>query len=192
VALASVFQWTSALCTAGFQSVDLASWSEGARLLLVVAMVLGGAAGSTCGGIKLSRVYLLYKGVVWRFRRIGLSRHEILRRELDGHGIPPQRAVRAVEDAAMLAVAWMVVLLLGTLVLLHHAPPGTPAGSVLLEAASAQGNVGLSSGLTGPEMPAGGKIVLMVLMWAGRLEILPAMVLLVPAITRGRNGPGRG
>ena len=49
--------------------------------------------------------------------------------------------------------------------------------NVLFEAASAQGNVGLSTGLTAPALGGGAKAVLMGLMWAGRLEIFPVLLL---------------
>lgn len=45
-----VFQWTSALATAGFSTVDLSTWGSGALLLLVAGMVMGGSPGSTAGG----------------------------------------------------------------------------------------------------------------------------------------------
>jgi len=185
--LESAFQAVSALCTAGFQSADLASWSDAAKLLLVLGMILGGAAGSTAGGIKLARAYHLYKGFAWRFRSVSLRRHEVMRHELDGHGVPAREAILAVEAAAVLSVTWVVFLWAGTLALLHVVPDHFSVGDVLLEAASAQANVGLSSGITGAELPAAGKLILVLLMWAGRLEILPVVVLLVPALRPGRS-----
>lgn len=181
----STFQAVSALCTAGFQTAELQTWSEGGKLLLVAAMVLGGAAGSTAGGIKMARAYLLLRGIQWRYRQILVRPHEVMRHALDGRGVPRERAIGAVEGAAVLALAWIVCLFLGTLALLHAAPGDPTLGSVLLEAASAQGNVGLSTGITGPELPVGGKLVLMGLMWAGRLEILPVLILIRELLYRG-------
>lgn len=176
----SAFQAISALCTAGFQTASLDAWSEGALLLLVVAMVVGGAAGSTCGGIKTARVYLLLKGLAWRHRDVLRRPHEVVRHELDGRGVERDEAIGAVEVAAVLVLAWVGFLLLGALALLHAAPAGTGLAAVLVEVASAQGNVGLSAGITGPSLPAGGKLVLLALMWVGRLELLPVLVLLHP------------
>ncbi|MFC7009128.1 potassium transporter TrkG [Halalkalicoccus sp. GCM10025704] len=53
-----------------------------------------------------------------------------------------------------------------------------PLEVVLFEVASAQGNVGLSAGVTGPTMPDAAKAVLMANMWIGRLEIIPVIALL--------------
>jgi len=72
---------------------------------------------------------------------------------------------------------WVLTLAFGTIVLLHFVPPGTLFEHALLEVASALGNVGLSSGITSPDLPLGGKLTLMVIMWLGRLEIVPVLVL---------------
>lgn len=186
-ALASAFQWISALCTAGFQSADLAAWGGGAHLLLVLAMVLGGAAGSTCGGVKLSRAYMIYKGLVWRYRSLGLTPHEVPRHEVDGEGIRADQATRAVEASAILMLAWLAVLFGATVLLLHVVPDGVSVTAVMLEVASAQGNVGLSAGVAGPDLPASGKLLLMGVMWIGRLEILPVLMLLMPALRSRRR-----
>ncbi|MEA3458487.1 MAG: potassium transporter TrkG, partial [Candidatus Thermoplasmatota archaeon] len=66
----SSFQFISAITCTGFASVgNLSEWTESAKLMLSFAMVIGGAAGSTAGGIKLFRAVLLYKGVGWRIKR---------------------------------------------------------------------------------------------------------------------------
>lgn len=69
----SAFQWVSALTTCGFNSRPLQFWSDRQKLLLSLAMLLGGAAGSTVGGLKLNRILALIEAVSWRLRRITLS-----------------------------------------------------------------------------------------------------------------------
>lgn len=189
--LESVFQWTSALCTAGFQSADLSGWSDGGKVLLATGMVLGGAAGSTAGGIKLARLYYLGKGIAWRFRNLALSPRQVPRYEIDGRGVAAREAMLVVEASAVLALAWGLLLWVGTLLLLHWAPAEATMSDVLLEVASAQGNVGLSTGVTSSELPAAGKLVLIALMWAGRLEILPVAILLGAGSRRSAAGDGR-
>lgn len=173
-----VFQWVSALSTAGFQSVDLDQWSPTAQLLLSLAMMLGGAAGSTAGGLKLMRLVLLRKGLLWRFERIAISRHQVMRYELDGVALSAHEANRMVEGAGVLAALWAVALWLAVLVLLHVMPAGYSLSDAILEVASAQGNVGLSVGITGPHLHPLGKSTLMLSMWIGRLEIIPVLILL--------------
>ncbi|MGV2827355.1 TrkH family potassium uptake protein [Myxosarcina sp. GI1(2024)] len=78
------FQWVSALTTSGFNTAPVKTWSEAAKLLLAIAMIVGGAASSTTGGIKLIRLVLLCKGVGWSFERITLLPHQMMRYQLDG------------------------------------------------------------------------------------------------------------
>ncbi len=186
--LDGVFQWVSALSTAGFQSADLAQWSTATKLLLAAAMVIGGAAGSTAGGIKLLRLVLLLRGLQWRFRAVVRTPHELVRYELDGRDLSESQADRAVEAAGILALLWLAVLGGSVFVLLHVVPASFSLADVILEAASAQGNVGLSSGITSAGLPVPGKLTLVAAMWIGRLEIFPVMVLLTPtARRRGRR-----
>jgi trk system potassium uptake protein TrkH len=181
--LDSIFQWVSALGTCGFNTVDVQTWSPTAKLLLTVAMIFGGASGSTVGGLKLNRVVSLYKGLLWRFQRISLQPHQLLRYRLDDKVLRETEASRRVEAAAVLGVLWLLILLLGTLVLLHLKLPQYTLADVLFEASSALGSVGLSTGITSPDLPWIGKCTLVILMWMGRLEIIP-VVILFSAITQ--------
>lgn len=182
----SLFQWTSALCTAGFQTVRLEHWSATAQLLLSIGMIIGGAAGATTGGLKLRRVTWLATAAAYRIRRI--SRHPWLLMEHKPLAGAHAKAVSGphVEAAAMLTVLWLVVVGWGTLVLVHVIGSGVPLNSVILEAASATGNVGLSAGITQPDLPWPGKLTLIALMWMGRLEIVPVLVL-ISSVVRPRG-----
>ena len=188
----SAFQWTSSLCTAGFQTADLTGWSPTAKLLMSAAMILGGAAGSTVGGIKQIRVVFLYKGLAWRFRRTSRQPHQIVRYELDGKRLTETDADRMVQAAAVLVALWAVTLWLGIFVLIHFVPPGFLLEDVIFEVASAQSNVGMSMGITHPELPWGGKLVLILAMWTGRLEIFPVLFLLSSVFRRSERLASRG
>ena len=180
----TVFQWISALGTAGFQTVDLRTWSPAAQLLLSLGMLLGGAAGSTAGGLKQIRVLLLSKGIVWRFRHITLQPHELVHYEVNHKGLPETEAYRLVETAGVLALLWVGLFFVGLLTLLHMVPSQWTLSEVVVEVASAQGNVGLFTGITQPGLPWGGKLTLMLLMWMGRLEILPVLLLFASLLPR--------
>lgn len=176
--LDSAFQAISALTTAGFSTAAIASWSPSALLLLTLAMICGGAAGSTTGGLKLNRVVLLGGAVATRVRSI--VRHPwrlMLHRPITEHADEGQ-AVLLIEAATITLVLWMLTLAVGTTMLLHVVPTATLFEHALLEVASALGNVGLSSGITGPELHWTGKLTLIVIMWLGRLEIVPVLVLI--------------
>jgi trk system potassium uptake protein TrkH len=192
----SVFQWVSALGTAGFQTVDLRLMSPTGQLLLSLAMILGGAAGSTAGGLKQVRVALLHQGLLWRFRRIRQQPHQLTHYEFDGEPLEESEATKIVQNAGILAALWAVVLWSAVLVLIHVVPEEFSLSEVILEVSSAQGNVGLSTGITHPSLPWLGKLVLIVCMWMGRLEIIPTLILLSALLGYLRRpfqsgGPGR-
>ena len=97
----SAFQWVSALSTCGFNSQSLQFWSSQQKLLLSLAMIMGGAAGSTVGGLKLNRVLMLLEAVSWRLRRMTLLPRQMTLRTVDGRQAnartsqPPNRRCRS-------------------------------------------------------------------------------------------------
>ncbi|WGV24701.1 TrkH family potassium uptake protein [Halotia branconii] len=184
--LDSLFQWVSALGTCGFETVDLQTWSPSAKLLLTLAMIVGGASGSTVGGLKLKRLVSFYKGVLWRFQRLTLQHHQLMRYQLENKVLTETEANRIIETAAILAVLWLGAIALGVMILLHVAPEYDFI-DVLFEAASALGSVGLSAGITSPDLHWLGKLTLILLMWMGRLEIVPVLVLFSSLVNLGRS-----
>jgi len=72
----------------------------------------------------------------------------------------------------------------GVLVMIHLAPPAYTLSDVVLEMASAQSNVGLSTGITGPELHWAGRWTLILTMWIGRLEIIPILILFAALLGR--------
>ncbi|MBU7017587.1 MAG: TrkH family potassium uptake protein [Theionarchaea archaeon] len=180
----SCFQFISALTCTGFQTADVYSWSEASKLALAIGMIIGGAAGSTAGGIKLIRLILLYKGVVWKFRKVSFSSTTIIPFKLGSKSLSSEEANEEVAEAAVISFLWLVFLFLGIFVLLKTTQ-GFTLGDVIFEVASAQGNVGLSTGITGPWMGTLAKVTLMFNMWIGRLEIIPVLMLVRLIIKRG-------
>jgi trk system potassium uptake protein TrkH len=175
--LATAFQWVSALATAGFQTVDLRSWSSTAQIMLIVAMIAGGAAGSTAGGLKQVRVVVISKSIYWSFRRIVMKPHELMRYEIDGQGLSEEQALQRVDAASVMALMWLALLLVATLTLLHFVPAEFTPTDVGLEVASALGNVGLSTGVSHPDLAWPAKLTLILAMWIGRLEVFPVLIL---------------
>lgn len=174
----SYFQAISAATTTGFQTTDILPWSDTAKLILAGAMFVGATAGSTAGGIKVLRTMLLLRGVSWQLRRLIYSPRVVAPFRFGGEIWDEVEAVRRVEAAAVFAFVWAVFLGLGVVVLLHTVPKGFGLADVIFEVASAQGTVGLSMGITHPEMPLLAKLTLCFNMWVGRLEIIPVLMLL--------------
>ena len=172
-----IFQWSSALGTCGFGTTSVQSWGGGKKLLMTIAMLIGGAAGSTAGGIKISRFVIVFKAVIWRFRRIALLPHEMMRYELDGEIIEESEANQRVEAAAVLFILWLSIVVIGVFILQHLKLPTSNSIDVIFEAASATSGVGISAGVTHPDLPWIGKLTLICLMWMGRLEIISALLL---------------
>ena len=172
------FQFVSAITCTGLQSADIAPWSQTAKILLSLAMVAGGAAGSTVGGIKLIRLILLTKGAHWKFLETFLPPRTYVPKRLGKVVLSQEEMSEDVLEAATLSFLYLVLLVLGVLIMMHILGPSVQATDVIFEVCSAQGNVGMSVGITGPQMSAAAKIMLIINMWAGRLEIFPVLMLL--------------
>ena len=176
--IAIIFQFISALSCTGFSSVNnLGSWPESAKLILSFAMIIGGAAGSTAGGIKLFRALLLYKGVGWRIKQAISTPHRVFVHKLGDKPLSKENAMDLINEAAIISFMWLIMLSIGVMILMVLYPNET-LGNIFFEISSAQGNVGLSIGLTSMNMFPIAKIILILCMWIGRLEIIPVIVLL--------------
>lgn len=182
----SAFHFVAAATTTGFQTADLGSWTETAKLILATGMFVGGAAGSTAGGVKTIRLVVLLKGVQWRFRQILSPRQAVVPFRIGQTAIDRDEVGQRLENAALIMFLSLAFVGIGVIVLLHVAPPQFTLGDAILEAASAQANAGLSTGITSPNLPLAGKLVLCLNMWVGRLEIIPVLLLIRSFFARGR------
>ena len=142
--------------TAGFNSVPMGALATPTLLLLMVLMFIGAAPSSTGGGIKTSTFAIVVLDVVRTFR----GRADV---EIRGRRIPPGLVDRAMVLA--LVSAGLVIVCIFLLTVLE---PGIPIQKLAFEIVSAFGTVGLSTGITAELSPAG-KIVIMILMFVGRL-----------------------
>jgi len=187
------FQFVSAATCTGFQTavdatnVALGRWPAHAQLTVTAGMIVGGAAGSTVGGIKLIRALTLFKGIRFRVADVFYPDTAVRRLTINGRRLSEEETRREFEEAAIIAFLWFLFLVAGVFVLLLVLPSGEyTLQNVVFEVASAQGNVGLSAGITGPEsLPALGKVMFLFNMWIGRLEIIPVLVMLRLVFRRG-------
>ncbi|MCJ7571475.1 MAG: TrkH family potassium uptake protein [Candidatus Thermoplasmatota archaeon] len=189
----SGFQFTSAITTTGFQSVNVIGspegWSEIAVLILACAMIIGGAAGSTAGGIKLFRAVLLYDGVSWRIKRATSTPHRVFVHKLGDRYLKNDEAMDLINEAAIISFIWVIFLFVGIFVLgvVYINEANYRLSDIIFEVCSAQGNAGLTTGITHMGMPSIAKIMLIFNMWIGRLEIIPVIVLVRSLFGLKRN-----
>ncbi|WP_273838209.1 TrkH family potassium uptake protein [Halococcus sp. PRR34] len=172
----SAFQFVSALTCTGFQSSPVGRWSAGGKLITSGAMVLGGAAGSTVGGIKIIRGYTIARGIRWQFSRVFLPVSAVVSTHIGDRQLNREEMEREFSEAAIVSLLWILVLIGGSVVLSNLVGPEFSYADALFEVASAQGNVGLSTGITGPSMHPIAEGMLVINMWIGRLEIIPVLV----------------
>lgn len=182
----SGFQFVSALTCTGFATVnDLSSWTESAKLILAFAMIIGGAAGSTAGGIKLFRAILLYNGVGWRIKRAISTPRRVFVHKLGDKSLSKDEAMDLINEAAIISFMWVILLSVGIVIIAQVT--GATLGNSIFEVCSAQGNVGLTAGITNIHMEPIAKTMLIFNMWIGRLEIIPVIVLIKSMFGIRRN-----
>lgn len=163
----------SAQTTSGFAVLPVATLDDPSKLLLVLGMLVGGGIGSTAGGIKLLRALVVLHLIRWWIRQSRLPQHA---------QSPPRFLGRAWTDAQLVELLLVVLLFLLTvaaswLVFLCY---GFAPMDALFEVVSATGTVGLSTGVTAPDLATPLKLVLGLDMLLGRLEILAVLVFAAP------------
>lgn len=188
----SAFQAASIMTTTGYASTDFNEWGSAAKLILLALMFLGGSAGSTGGSIKLVRTLLIFKMTVREIRRI-LHPKVVIPIRL-GHRVVSEEALKGIMIFAILYVtifaAGCILLMLDIERVGGIADGPLPVLDAVSAVAASLGNVGPGFGLFGPmnsyaPLPDSSKLLLAGLMWIGRLEIFPVIVLLMKSYWRG-------
>lgn len=164
--LASFFQSTTPR-TAGFNTVNLNAMSQAGQILLAILMLIGGSPGGTAGGMKTTTLAVLVANTRAVFTRSNEA-HVFQRR------IPDE----TIKNAATIAMMY-IVLCVGSALFVSRVESCTFVEAVF-ETASAVGTVGLTLGIT-PGLHAASKIVLILLMFLGRVGGLTIIFAALPA-----------
>jgi len=180
----SVFQVVSMTTTTGFANVDFVGWPALALMILVALMFVGGSAGSTGGSVKVVRHLVLAK-VIRREMRQTVHPEAVMPIRLNG-AVVDERTIRAVTTFVLLYIGIFVA---GAALLALDAAFQGPRISTLdaiALSATTLGNIGPGLGVAGPmgsfsEFSDISTVLMTFLMWMGRLEVIPVLVLL----TRG-------
>lgn len=183
----ALFQAVSIVTTTGYASMDFDTWGQPAKYVLLFAMFVGGSAGSTGGGIKIIRWIVVAK--VLRRELFTTAHPEAVRPVRLGGNALDDRAVRGILTFSLLYIS---IFFVGALVLFldaARAGVGFTVLEIVSGTASTLGNVGPAFYRLGPmggylRFPNSSKLFMVVLMWAGRLEILPLLVCLTPEYWR--------
>jgi trk system potassium uptake protein TrkH len=180
----SLFQVVSILTTTGFSSSDFALWSIAAQTLLFSVMLVGGCAGSASGGIKVIRVIL---GAKYMRREIVQLVHPriVMPIKIDGKTVP---------DAIQFQVLGFLLFYIMLLTISAYAVTiieGSPSIGLVGTAATI-GNIGPGYGEIGPMGSYGNlswptKVIFIINMIVGRLELIPFLAMLHPDFWRLRK-----
>ncbi|GAB1482680.1 TrkH family potassium uptake protein [Treponema sp.] len=168
--LASVFQAVT-LRTAGFNSVSFGTLRDGTLLFMVLFMFIGGASGSTAGGIKVNSLAAM--GAYFR---------SFLRQESSARIGNSTISSEKIGKAFLILLFGLTAVFIGTLIL--SLTEKASFLNLLFEAVSAFGTVGLSTGITASLSPYG-KSIIMLLMFLGRLGPLTILAAASKASERG-------
>lgn len=171
------FTVASLITTTGFMTVDFNLWPELSRTILVLIMFIGACAGSTGGGIKVSRFIILFKSMSKEIRLLIHPNH-IRKLEIDGHKIEHN----VIRSTNVYMVCYLMIFVISVLIISfdnHSLITNFTAVSATIN------NIGPGLDMVGPTQNFGffsdtSKLVLIFDMLAGRLELFPVLLLFSP------------
>ncbi len=177
------FQVASIITTTGFSTTDFDLWPNFSKAILVFLMIIGACAGSTGGGLKCIRMILLLK-----------SMHRNLKKSIYPNKVEVVRInrqpinERVISSTTSYLIAYVVIVVVSFLVI---SLDGFPLATNLTAVLATFNNIGPGLEAVGPACNFSGfselsKLVFIFDMLAGRLEILPMMLLFTPSTWRRR------
>ena len=146
--------------TAGFATTDSSTLSDSGVLLTVILMFIGGGSGSTAGGIRVGTFAVIVMGMLAVFR--GRRDINIGKKRID---------YSLLSQALAILAACLMIVMTGTLIICAVEPSSMGLKEILFECVSALSNTGLSMSVT-PRLTAASRIIIIILMYAGRVGIL--------------------
>ncbi len=179
--LHSSFTVSSIISTTGFATVDFDQWPELSKMVLILLMFIGACAGSTGGGIKISRIMILFKGLGKELELL-IHPHMAKKIKIDSHPVEHD-TVRSVN---VYMVSYMMIYAVSLLLVSFDNCDFTTNVTAVTTAIN---NVGPGLAMVGPTcnfafMSDFSKLVLIFDMLAGRLELFPVLLLFKPSTWR--------
>ncbi len=172
------FHCTTILTTSGFVTGNYDAWPASSRFLLLIMMIMGGCAGSTSGGLKAIRMYILGKKAI-RELRLYMRPNAIVQVKVGRRTI--EQVV--ISNITSFFVIFVFLWAIGTLLMTPFTPDLKTAGSSVIAMLS---NIGPGFGAVGAienyaDIPSAGKLLLSLYMLLGRLELYTVLVMLLPS-----------
>ncbi len=140
-------------------------------LIGTLIMFIGGSTNSTSGGIKIDRFILFIKSIFWKIKSIVLPDIANFSQKYKSSLI----SNRDVRNIYFFILIYLLFIIIGTTVLCYN---NFGVVESFFEVTAAQSNVGISTGITNVNLPLTAKIMLILNMWVGRLEIIPILGML--------------
>ncbi len=177
------FQVTSIMSTTGFATLDYNNWPDFSKTVLVFLMLIGACAGSTAGGLKISRVLIVIKSMTRSIRHI-IKPRSVSAVRMDGEAVSLETVHRVNNYLAL-----YFSIIIGTTLLLSL--DGFGLETNLTATLACVNNIGPGLGAVGPIGTFAGfsyfsKLLLSLDMLIGRLEILPMLIFFTPAVWKKR------
>lgn len=181
----AIFTVVSIASSTGFGTVDFEGWPVGAHFIVLGLMLMGGCAGSTAGGAKVSRIMLLVRSVhqeiIQAFRP-----HQVFRLQVNGNPINDQGRSQTI---LFVALFWFIAIVSMMVVAILETAHGVDFETTVSAVLTTLSNIGPGFGDVGPTENFGHMrqptlIYLALLMVMGRLEIFAFLVLFAPAAWR--------
>jgi trk system potassium uptake protein TrkH len=177
-----LFQVISIMTCTGFSTSDFASWGFGARMVLLALMFIGACGGSTGGGIKVVRTLTLLK-----YSRV------MMRKAISPKAVIPLKYNRkplsegVIRDIISFFFLYILVAVLASIALGFL---GLDLETAISAVATCQANCGPGLGAVGPALnfawlPGAAKVILIMCMWLGRLELFTVFMIFSPHFWKG-------
>ena len=171
------FTAISGLCTCGLQNSDPHYWASIPLAIVTMMVFIGGAMGSTAGGVKVNRLVLVFEGIKWWFRRFFVSSRVLVPLRFGGRTLSKEMSDLAISKNLLVIVIYVLTIFIATIISLHLYITSFRLDEVVFEIVSALSNAGLTVGFITDASPIPIKWMFIILMWLGRLEIVPVLII---------------
>jgi len=174
----SAFTATSIITTTGFGTADFDQWPDACRLLLVSMMFMGGCAGSTGGGMKIVRVFIMFKKML-RELKLFMRPSAVIQMKLGGKPVEQE----IISHISAFFAIFMTIFAVGSIVMTFFTPDLVTAFTSVV---ATLGNIGPGLNAVGvtqnfAEISPLGQAILTFFMLLGRLELYTVLILFLPS-----------